>query len=46
MVKNIMKEMSLSPGWVAQLVRVLSQYAKVVGLISGQGTYKNQPMNA
>ena len=29
------------PGWVAQLVRVLSPYT-----IPGQGTYKNQPMNA
>ena len=35
----------MSPGQVAQLVRELSQYAKVVGLISHQGTYKNQPMN-
>ena len=35
-----------SPGWVAQLVRVLSQYAKVVGLILHQATYKNPPMNA
>ena len=32
--------------WVAQLVRVLSQYTKVMGLIPSQGTYKNQPMNA
>ena len=34
------------PGWVAQLVRALSRYAKVVGLIPGQGTYRNQPVNA
>ena len=27
-------------------VRSLSWYAKVVGLIPGQGTYKNQQMNA
>ena len=32
-------------GWVAQLVRVLSQYAKAVGLILGLGTCKNQPMD-
>ena len=34
------------PGWLAQLLRVSSQYAEVVGSISSQGTYKNQPMNA
>ena len=28
-------------GWVAQLCRVSSQYAKVVGLIPSLGTYKN-----
>ena len=33
------------PGWVAQLLGALSQQAKVAGLIPGQGTYKNQPMN-
>ena len=31
------------PGWIAQLVRVSASYM-VVGLIPGQGTYKNQPM--
>ena len=31
--------------WVAQLVRALSPYAKVAGLIPGQSTYKNQPMS-
>ena len=36
----------LGPGFLAQLVRVSSQYAKVTGLISIQGTYKMQPMNA
>ena len=36
----------LGPGQVAQLVRALSGYAKVAGSIPGQGTYKNQPMNA
>ena len=35
-----------SPGWVARLVRASSRYAKVVGSIPCQGTYKNQPMNA
>ena len=34
----------MGPGQIAQLVRALSQYAKVVGLIPGQGTYKKQPM--
>ena len=34
------------PGWVAELVGALSQCTKVVGLIPGQGTYENQPMNA
>ena len=36
----------LSPGQVAQLVRALSYYAKVMGLIRSQGTYESQPMNA
>ena len=35
-----------SPGQVAQLVTVSPQYAKVMGLIPGQGTYKYQPTNA
>ena len=34
-----------SPGWVAQLVRVLSQYARVAGSIPGQDTKKTQWMN-
>ena len=34
------------PGWVGQLVRVLSRNTKVVGLVPGHGTYKNQPMNS
>lgn len=35
-------------GQVAQLARELSQYANIAGLmsISGQETYKKQPMNA
>ena len=33
-------------GWLAQLVRAPSQYTNVAGLIPGQGTYMNQPMNA
>ena len=36
----------LDPGWVAQLVRALSQYAMVVGLIPSEGPYRNQPVNA
>ena len=34
------------PGQVVQLVRASSQCAKVAGLISGQGVYKKQAMNA
>lgn len=41
----ISKEKDLSPGHVAQLVGDLSRYAKVVGSVSGQGAYRNQPMN-
>ena len=33
-----------SPGWVAQLVRALSWYARVSGSIPGQGTCKTQPV--
>ena len=40
------KKLYLGPGQVAQLVRALSQCAKVEGLITCQGTYKKQPMNA
>ena len=36
----------LSPDWIAQLARASSQYIKVAGSISGQGTYRNQPINA
>ena len=36
----------LSPGRVPLLVRAPSRNAKVAGWISGQGTYKKQPMNA
>ena len=38
-------ENNLHPGLIAQLVGASSQYVKVVGLIPGQGTCKNQPMN-
>ena len=34
------------PGWVARLVRALSQHAKVAGSVPSQGTYKNQARNA
>ena len=40
---SLKKKKSLGP--VAQLVRVLSRYTKVVGSIPNKGTYKNQPMN-
>ena len=35
----------ISPGRLAQLVRASFKYAKDVGLIPGQGTYKSQPVN-
>ena len=35
-----------SPGQVAQLVGASPWYTKVEGSIPGQGTYKNEPMNA
>ena len=31
----------LCSGWVAQLVRALSQYKEVVGSVPSQGIYKN-----
>ena len=34
------------PGQESQLVRASFRYAKVVGLIPGQGTYKKQPVIA
>lgn len=34
------------PGWVAQLVRASVRYARALGLIPGQDTYRKQPMNA
>ena len=36
----------LSPGQVARPVRASSPYAKIAGLIPGQGTYENQPVSA
>ena len=45
MIGSLLKVESC-PGWVAQLVGALSQYAKVLGSLSGPGPYKNQPMNA
>ena len=44
--KIIFKKPNRNSGQVAQLVRVAGWYAKVVGSIPGQGTYKNQPANA
>ena len=40
---NINQKTIIHLGWVAQLIRPSSQYAKVVGSIPGQDTYKNQP---
>ena len=43
----IIKEyLVICPGWVAQLVRVSSQYTKVPGSTPSQSSHKNQPMNA
>lgn len=41
---NKLKMHIVGPGWEAQLGGVLVQYAKVAGLITDQGTYKNQPV--
>ena len=41
----MVKMLNSGSGGVAQLVRVLSQYAQVVGSTRGQGIYKNQPMS-
>lgn len=35
-----------NPGWVAQLIKASSQYAKVADSNPSQVMYKNQPMNA
>ena len=43
---RILKIGHIHPGWIAQLVRASSRYAKVADSVPGQGTYKNQPMNA
>ena len=40
------KKVKGNHGCVAELVRALSRYVKVVGSIPGHGTYKKQPMNA
>ena len=40
----LLQELVWSPGQVAELVRESSWYTTVAGLISGQGTYKNQPV--
>ena len=44
-IRGMQIETTMSPGEVIQLVRASSRYAKFVGLIPGQGTHKNQPMN-
>ena len=44
--KYVYIHISRAPGYIAQLFRASSQYANVAGSISGQFTYKKQPMNA
>ena len=41
----ITKKWKIGPGQIVQLVRASSQYTKVAGLIPGQSTSENQPMN-
>ena len=41
----LLKKSNHSPVQVVQLVRVSSQYAKVVGLIPDQGTYMQESIN-
>ena len=43
---NYLERAKMSPGLVAQLLRASSQYTKDEGSIPGQGTYKNQSMDA
>ena len=44
-ISNIcFKKLLGGPGQVSQLVGVLSKHPKVAGLVSGQGTYRKQPM--
>ena len=45
-LESTLKIWGLGPGQVAQWVRVSSQFTKVSGWIPGQGTYRNQSMNA
>ena len=39
LANTLFRDFNQSPGQVAQLFRVLFQYAKVAGLIPHQGTY-------
>ena len=41
----LMKPDMMGPGWASRVVRAASHYAKVVGSIPDQGTYKKQPTN-
>lgn len=43
---NVLRINWPGPGQVAQSVRVSSQYAKALGSISSQGTYKKQPLDS
>ena len=43
---EFIRKYSRNPGWVAWLIKALSQYTKVASMIPGQDTYKNQQVNA
>lgn len=43
---NCLKTNQVGPGRIAQLVIVSNLYAKYVGLMPSQDTYKDQPMSA
>ena len=45
-VFGLIKTCDSGPGQVAQLVKASSPNSKVAGSIPGQGTYKEQPLNA
>ena len=45
-VSSRIKKKNTFPDQVAKFVRASSQCANVAGFIPGQGTNKNQPMNA
>ena len=45
-ITNGIKKYKWCPGQIAQLIRGSFHYAKVVGSIPSEGTYKNQSINA